>query len=81
MKKKLDLARAWRDQDYYLSLTDEERASLDDHPAGAIADPVLRSVTGGCGHDPGQNPDYTLSQVTCFPTSNCTACPPSNECV
>jgi mersacidin/lichenicidin family type 2 lantibiotic len=51
MKKNIDVARAWRDEDYYLSLTKEERASLGDHPAGAttVADEVLRSVTGGCG--------------------------------
>lgn len=36
MKKKIDLARAFRDEDYYLSLTDEERAGLGAHPSGAI---------------------------------------------
>jgi mersacidin/lichenicidin family type 2 lantibiotic len=51
MKKNIDLARAWRDQDYYLSLTEEERASLGAHPAGVLAleDAVLQSITGGCG--------------------------------
>ena len=50
MKKSIDLARAWRDQDYYLSLTEEERASLGAHPAGMLAleDVVLKSITGGC---------------------------------
>ncbi|HEX6864984.1 MAG TPA: mersacidin/lichenicidin family type 2 lantibiotic [Thermoanaerobaculia bacterium] len=51
MKKNIDLARAWRDQDYYLSLTEEERASLGAHPAGMLAleDAALQSITGGCG--------------------------------
>lgn len=50
MKKNIDVARAWRDEDYYLSLTEEERASLGDHPAGVVvADEALASLTGGCG--------------------------------
>jgi mersacidin/lichenicidin family type 2 lantibiotic len=51
MKKNIDVARAWRDEDYYLSLTEEERASLGDHPAGVVdvADEALASLSGGCG--------------------------------
>ena len=51
MKKNIDVARAWRDEDYYLSLTEEERGSLGVHPAGAasLEDEVLKSITGGCG--------------------------------
>lgn len=51
MKKNIDVSRAWRDEDYYLSLTEEERAELGPHPAGltTIADEALRSITGGCG--------------------------------
>ena len=51
MKKNIDVARAWRDEDYYLSLTEEERTSLGAHPAGAktVADDALSSITGGCG--------------------------------
>lgn len=58
MKKNIDVARAWRDEDYYLSLTEEERASLGAHPAGAatVADEALRSITGGCGAG-GNTPD------------------------
>lgn len=50
MKKNIDVARAWRDEDYYLSLTEEDRASLGAHPSGAktVADDVLSSITGGC---------------------------------
>lgn len=67
MKKNIDLARAWRDEDYYLSLTEEERTSLGVHPAGEIADPVLKSITGGCG----------LKQ-TVNETGVCTVCPPED---
>ena len=75
MKKNLDLGRAWRDEDYYLSLTEEERASLGAHPAGAITDPVLKSITGGCGGGCGQP---TISDVTCNTTGMCTVCPPED---
>lgn len=75
-KKKIDLARAWRDEDYYLSLTEEERASLDVHPAGAsiMDDPTLRSITGGCGTP-------TTWQMGCGEntvdnTGVCSVCPP-----
>jgi mersacidin/lichenicidin family type 2 lantibiotic len=64
MKKNIDVARAWRDQDYYLSLTEEERASLGAHPAGAtnVADDVLRTITGGCG--------TTYGTPACTPCGN-----------
>jgi mersacidin/lichenicidin family type 2 lantibiotic len=50
MKKNIDVARAWRDEDYYMSLTEEERVSLGDHPAGTVnvSDEILNSITGGC---------------------------------
>lgn len=51
MKKKIDVVRAWRDEEYRNSLTAEERASLPENPAGlaVISDQTLRSITGGCG--------------------------------
>ena len=50
MKKK-QIIEAWRNEEYYLSLSEEERAGLPSHPAGltGIEDEILRSVTGGCG--------------------------------
>jgi mersacidin/lichenicidin family type 2 lantibiotic len=73
MKKDIDLARAWRDEDYYMSLSEEERASLGAHPAGAlgVADEALRSITGGCGTN--YNCSYTNESAICTP------CPPK-EC-
>jgi mersacidin/lichenicidin family type 2 lantibiotic len=51
MNKKIDVVRAWRDEEYRNSLTEEERASLPENPAGVavIQDSVLASITGGCG--------------------------------
>lgn len=76
MKKNIDLARAWRDRDYFLSLTEEERSSLGTHPAGNMADEALRSITGGCG-----NKTFTVNcdTVNGFTTPSCTPCPPM-EC-
>jgi mersacidin/lichenicidin family type 2 lantibiotic len=49
--KKIDVVRAWRDEEYRNSLTAEERASLPESPAGlaVVQDSVLASITGGCG--------------------------------
>ena len=47
MKKK-DIISAWRDQDAFHSLSDDERKNLPSHPAGlvAIADQDLVQVVG-----------------------------------
>jgi mersacidin/lichenicidin family type 2 lantibiotic len=73
MRKNIDVARAWRDQDYYLSLTEEERASLGTHPAGALAleDTVLRSITGGCS-SVGVHAYCTEETVSVCPPQYCT---------
>ncbi|HEX3532493.1 MAG TPA: mersacidin/lichenicidin family type 2 lantibiotic [Thermoanaerobaculia bacterium] len=49
MKKNIDVARAFRDEEYFLSLSSEERAILGDHPSGHIdLNPAdLREVAGG----------------------------------
>lgn len=80
MKKKVDMARAWRDQDYYLGLTEEERASVGVHPAGALVleDTILKSITGGCTTE-----GYVCEEPTfnCQETVHCqeetvSVCPP-----
>jgi mersacidin/lichenicidin family type 2 lantibiotic len=50
MKKKIDVIRAWRDEEYRNSLSAEERASLPENPAGlaTVSDQTLRSIAGGC---------------------------------
>ena len=46
--RKIDLGRAFRDEDYYLSLSAAERASLPAHPAALIevSEDELRAVAG-----------------------------------
>jgi len=49
--KKNDVIRAWRDEEYRSSLSEQELAALPEHPAGILAvdDEVLQNITGGCG--------------------------------
>ena len=46
---KIDIVRAWKDEDYCASLTAAERASLPGNPAGSIelTDLELSAVAGG----------------------------------
>jgi mersacidin/lichenicidin family type 2 lantibiotic len=64
--KKINLYRAFRDHDYYLSLSEAERASLPAHPAASI------EVTGD--HLKSVNGALTLA---CTRTSICSPCPPA----
>ena len=63
--KKSEILRAWRDADYYASLSDEQRAAVPANPAALpeVRDDVLNSVAGGCG------PVGPSSAI-------CTPCPP-----
>lgn len=67
--KKNQILAAWRDEEYFLSLTDEERAQIPEHPAGAleVEDDILRSVTGGCGGG-------TTAGLGCPTSGYCTPC-------
>lgn len=67
--KKSDVIRAWRDGEFYASLSSADRAALPESPASVIElnDEVLASVTGGC------------SVLEGCPTSAiCTPCPPKH---
>lgn len=46
-----DIIRAWKDEEYRMSLSEAERACLPAHPAGLIelSDTDLDLVTGGKG--------------------------------
>ena len=46
----IDIIRAWKDEDYRDSLSDEEKAQLPENPAGLIelTDEDMSSVSGGC---------------------------------
>ena len=47
----MDIIRAWKDEEYRLSLTEEQRALLPDSPAGLmeLSDAELASIVGGSG--------------------------------
>ena len=69
--KKRQILEAWRNEEYYLSLSAEERAQIPEHPAGLldIEDDVLRTITGGCA--------ITKALYPGCPTSGyCTPCHP-----
>ncbi len=70
--KKTQIIAAWRDEDYYLSLSMEDRAALPAHPAGitGIGDEALRSITGGCSSSSTHLGGCGAS------TGICTPCPP-----
>lgn len=61
----IDIGRAFRDEDYYLGLTESERASLPVHPAALIevSEDDLRAVTGG------------ISTEACTASGYCSPCP------
>jgi mersacidin/lichenicidin family type 2 lantibiotic len=63
--RKIDLVRAFRDEDYFLSLTAAERASLPAHPAAMIevSEDELRAVAGA-------------TTEACSRTGICSPCPP-----
>ncbi len=65
MKRK-DVIRAWRDGEFYSSLTDEQRAAMPESPASVIdlGDEVLANISGGC------------SYTGCPTSAYCTPCPP-----
>lgn len=67
MKKRgtIDLGRAFRDEDYYLSLTESERANLPAHPAALIevSEDDLRAVTGA------------ITTEACTTSGWCSPCP------
>jgi mersacidin/lichenicidin family type 2 lantibiotic len=51
----IDLIRAWKDEEYRLSLTEAERALIPVHPTGLIQldEEQLKAVLGqGPGHQP-----------------------------
>lgn len=47
--QRVDIERAWKDKEYYNSLTSEEKAMVPANPAGPndLADNDLESISGG----------------------------------
>ncbi len=62
--KKIDLGRAFRDEDYYLSLSAADRASLPSNPAALVEvrEDELRAVAGG------------LTTTACTTSGICSPC-------
>jgi len=64
---RFDIVRAWTDEDYRNSLSDEQRAQLPANPAGEVElnDEQLGNIGGGIGTAPGLTagccPSYTLA--------------------
>jgi mersacidin/lichenicidin family type 2 lantibiotic len=74
MHKKVDVVRAWPDEEYRDRLTGEELAGLPDSPAGlaTVDDTALRSVTGGV-LSKNTNPNCTTVAFSCVKPGQ--ACP------
>ena len=49
MKKRIDVSRAWKDRDYFDSLSPEEQAEIPANPAGLVdlAPEELAAIVGG----------------------------------
>lgn len=73
---KSQIVRAWRDPEYFESLSAAERAQVPTNPAGLmeIDDATLDEVSGGEVCDPG--PPYPDNYTCSGYTSICTPCPP-----
>ncbi len=58
-----NIIRAWKDEEYRQSLSEDERALLPPHPAGIIelTDRELGAVAGGTGVEP----TYQISTLGC----------------
>lgn len=67
--KKQDVIRAWRDGEYFATLSNDQRAALPASPAAVIevGDDVLATLTGGCSIGEG-----------CPTSAFCTPCPPKH---
>lgn len=73
--KKNQIARAWRDPEFYASLSEAERAQVPANPVGLVEvqDDVLASITGGCGD---KNSCSGPNDTSFGSTTLCTGCPP-----
>ncbi|MBD1823041.1 mersacidin/lichenicidin family type 2 lantibiotic [Cyanobacteria bacterium FACHB-DQ100] len=68
-----DIIRAWKDEDYRLSLTDAQRAMLPDSPVGLVelSDADMGMLAGGTGYPSTCDPcDPCCEQPSKHPGSN-----------
>ena len=63
--KKSDIIRAWKDEEFAASLSDEQRRHLPENPAGSheLDADDLRSVAGGASFFP--EPGFCADDVSC----------------
>jgi mersacidin/lichenicidin family type 2 lantibiotic len=63
----MDIIRAWKDKEYRMSLTEEQRSLLPDNPAGLagmeLSDDDLKNIVGGGGGSKGDGKKGTHSLV------------------
>ncbi len=73
----IDIIRAWKDEDYFNSLSEEMRSQLPENPAGIIelADTEMEAVAGGLGWSNPSWVDACPSALGCPNPSWVDACP------
>lgn len=73
----MNIIRAWKDEEYRMSLSDEERSLLPDNPAGPmeLSDAELDSIVGGGGgSNGGSNNGGGSAVIGCSVACNSVAC-------
>ncbi|MFY0528772.1 mersacidin/lichenicidin family type 2 lantibiotic [Archangium gephyra] len=70
----VDIVRAWKDEQYRMSLTESERANLPANPAGMVelTDADLDGVAGGLERD--AVIDTSIGKTSCCTSTVATAC-------
>ena len=73
---KLDIVRAWKDEEYCESLTDTQRASLPQNPVGVVelTDAQLSAAGGGLAEDQLTTVTITLPICPTFYMCSLTFC-------
>jgi mersacidin/lichenicidin family type 2 lantibiotic len=71
-----NIVRAWKDEFYRQSLSDEERAQLPENPVGELelTEAELEGVFGGFGPGPERIPIENSNYVNCFTHNRLVAC-------
>jgi mersacidin/lichenicidin family type 2 lantibiotic len=70
----MDIIRAWKDEEYRMSLTEEQRSLLPDNPAGLagmeLSDDDLRNIMGGeGGSNRGGSKSHVVKATVCILSS------------
>ena len=72
----IDVVRAWKDEQYRMSLTESERANLPQNPAGVVElnDSDLEGVAGG-SMDEAIDASVTATSCCTYSTTATACCP------